>query len=140
MSKGSRGSRGSEVPGPVVSAAGGIVVAGIEMLTSYELADAAVDAREVVETFRQAGTLVDDWDSVLRCAADAIERAAGCGSSAGRLPTDLTALVVLLRRTTRHPLAGDEELLDRVSAELETLVEVSRPAGLPGPNDLDWSF
>jgi hypothetical protein len=114
---------------------------GIEMLTSYELADAAVDAREVVETFRQAGTLVDDWDSVLRCAADAIERAACDGSCAGQLPSlELTALAALLRRTTLRPLGSDGELLDRVSADLETLVAVSRPAGIPGPNDLDWSF
>jgi hypothetical protein len=107
------------------------------MLTSYVLADAVGDARDVVETFRQ-GTLLQDWEATLLHAADAIERTVGDIGGDESLP--LAGLAVGLRRLVSQRLESDQALLLRVSRELETLVDRSRPAGLPGPDDSDWTF
>lgn len=49
----------------------------------------------------------------------------------------LDAVSTELARLARDGLAGDQALL---SGQLETLVQQTRPAGFPAPDDTDVSF
>ena len=52
----------------------------------------------------------------------------------------LDAVSTELARLARDGLAGDPALLSALSGQLETLVQQTRPAGFPAPDDTDVSF
>ncbi|MGH3564813.1 MAG: hypothetical protein ACRDRH_02010 [Pseudonocardia sp.] len=94
------------------------------------------EVRGVVETFRRCATLELGWAKVIESAAERLDSARG--DQVGELSTREVA-----QRLRKLLVAGawtDRALVDRVAVDAAELIQLTWPAGLPRPEDDDWSF
>ncbi len=103
------------------------------------LAGPAVEAREIVESYRWGGIELPRWPQRLRDAAAALHAAQqGDLDAAVGMPLDVLADELLALATSG--LAGRSTTLTRLSGHLEALVLQTRPVGFPRPGQHEISF
>ncbi|MBM7784430.1 hypothetical protein [Tenggerimyces flavus] len=105
------------------------------MSAGTTLAEAVLDARDVVETYRDSAVLLSDWQSLLLQAAEVLTRQS---SDIDTPPEAETATE--LRMLAAGEIETSPELVERTALRLRHLVVVTRPSGVPHPEDDDWAF
>jgi hypothetical protein len=110
-------------------------VTGGTVTVSPELADPIVDARDVVETFRQSDVLVDGWREDLQRAADSLVR---LGPTTAELA--LSELGERMQLLLRGGFDQQRNLVEEIGQRLEAVLSRIRVPGIPRPEDEHWEF
>jgi len=99
----------------------------------------AVEAREILESYRWGRIELPRWPQRLRDAAAAL-RTAKHGDLDAAVGMPLNVLADELLALATGGLAGRSTTLDRLSKHLEALVLQTRPVGFPRPGQHEVSF
>lgn len=106
------------------------------MITSKEVAGPLVDARDVLESFRTYGLVVDGWQESLRASAQRLVNSVDESaeeSSIRNLSNDLEVVA-------KEGLVGNRAAVQRAADLLALLVAQVAVPGIPRPDDEDWTF
>lgn len=109
------------------------------MASLEALAGPAIEAREIVESYRWGRIELPRWPQRLRDAAAAL-RSAKYGGVDAKVGMPLDVLADELLALATGGLAGRSSALARLSEHLEILVLQTRPAGFPRPGQHEVSF
>jgi hypothetical protein len=94
------------------------------------------DVREVIETFRRYRIVTPDWVRILTTALQELEAVDPSKAMNDRI----VEVVSGLRQIIEGGLGSDVDLLERISSNTQTLINMMPAPGIPTPEDEDWAF
>jgi hypothetical protein len=107
----------------------------VRMQYQAELADPLIEVREVVESFRAYGIMLEDWQRSLGEALSVLDRLPQ-GADQDFLPDLISNIRVLMHQG----LDSSPRTLDMVATRVAIVLSEATIPGLPGPRDDNWGF
>ena len=101
------------------------------------VASPLVDVRDVLETFRRHGILMENWDVILSNAATALDQQVSADEFFSSVVTYLAAQ---LRTLVTNGMQANIDIVNSIADEAQRILSQIRIRGIPRPEDEHWEF